>query len=162
QADGSMPRNRLLNGRPAPDTFGTQLDESSYPILMARTLGMTDPALFTGHVAPAANFVISHGPSFGAERWEEQSGFSPSTIAAEVAGLVAGAAIADADGDTATANVARAVADDWQRSLPGWAVTTNGPLANHPYYIRLSKTGDPNASISYYVASGRPLLDQRP
>ena len=34
QADGSMPRNSLLNGQPAPDTGGLQLDETSYPILM--------------------------------------------------------------------------------------------------------------------------------
>src|SRR5207302_3955295 len=95
------------------------------------------------------------------ERWEEQSGYSPSTIAAEVAGLVAGAHIADLNGDATTAAIARGVADDWQRSLPGWAVTTNGPLANHPYYIRLSKTGDPNAAISYNVGNGGPTLDQR-
>ena len=33
--DGSMPRNSLVNGKPAPDSFGTQLDEVAYPILMA-------------------------------------------------------------------------------------------------------------------------------
>jgi glucoamylase len=161
QADGSLPRNSLLNGRPAPDTFNVQLDESSYPILMARTLGMTDAALFNDHISGAANFVISHGPSFGPERWEEQSGFSPSTIAAEVAGLVAAAAIADANGQPALAAVYRGVADDWQRSVEGWTVTTNGPLAAHPYFIRLSKTGDPNAAISYNVGNGGPTLDQR-
>src|ERR1700716_1960047 len=159
--DGSMPRNSLLNGRVAPDSFNTQLDEVSYPIVMAYQLGMTDSALYQNHIRSAIDFLIAHGPSFGPERWEEQGGFSPSTIAAEVAGLVAGAAIADANGDTGTANVARGVADDWQRSLPGWAVTTNGPLASHPYYIRLSKTGDPNAAISYGVGNGGPTLDQR-
>src|SRR2546425_741971 len=159
--DGSMPRNSLLNGKLAPDSFNTQLDEVAYPIVMAYQLGMTDSALYQNHVRPAIDFLIAHGPSFGPERWEEQGGFSPSTIAAEVAGLVAGATIADANGDSATANVARAVADDWQRGLPGWAVTTNGPLANHPYYIRLSKTRDPNAAISYNVGNGGPTLDQR-
>jgi len=159
--DGSMPRNSLLNGKVAPDSFNTQLDEVSYPIVMAYQLGMTGAALYQNHIRSAIDFLIAHGPSFGPERWEEQGGFSPSTIAAEVAGLVAGATIADANGDTATANVARAVADDWQRSLPGWAVTTNGPLASHPYYIRLSKTGDPNAAISYNVGNGGPTLDQR-
>ena len=44
-----------------------------------------------------------HGPSFGPERWEEQSGFSPSTIAAEIAGLIAAATIADLNGDHASA-----------------------------------------------------------
>ena len=40
QADGSMPRNSLLNGKPAPDTGGTQLDETSYPIIMALQAGL--------------------------------------------------------------------------------------------------------------------------
>ena len=156
-----MPRNSLLNGKVAPDSFGIQLDEASYPILMAAQMGMTDATLYQQHIRPAIDFVIAHGPAFGVERWEEQSGYSPSTIAAEVAGLVAGAHIADLNGDAATATIARGVADDWQRSLPGWAVTTNGPLANHPYYIRLSKTGDPNAAISYNLGNGGPTLDQR-
>ncbi len=159
--DGSMPRNSLVNGRPAPDTFGTQLDEVTYPILMALQVGITDKAFYLAHVKPAADFAISHGPSFGAERWEEQSGFSPSTIAAEVAGLIAAARIADLNGDDASARVYRGVADDFQRSVKGWTVTTNGPKSSQPYFIRLSKTGDPNAAITYNVGNGGPTLDQR-
>ena len=41
QPDGSMPRNSLANGKTAPDSFNTQLDECSYPIIMAYQLGMT-------------------------------------------------------------------------------------------------------------------------
>ena len=160
-ADGSMPRNSLLNGKVAPDSFGSQLDEAAYPLIMASQLGMTDAVLYQNHVRPAIDFVIAHGPAFGVERWEEQSGYSPSTIAAEVAGLIAGAGLADANGDIQTARIARGVADDWQRSLPGWAVTSNGPVTSHPYYIRLSKTGDPNAAISYNLGNGGPTLDQR-
>ncbi len=159
--DGSMPRNSLLNGQLAPDSFNTQLDEVSYPIIMAHQLGMTGSDLYQNHIKPAANFVIGHGPSFGPERWEEQGGFSPSTISAEIAGLVAAADIAKANGDTQSAQVWLGVADDWQRSVEGWTVTTNGPLASHPYFIRLSKTGDPNAAISYNVGNGGPTLDQR-
>jgi glucoamylase len=159
--DGSFPRNSLLNGKLAPDSFGVQLDEASYPILMAYQLGMTDAALYQNHIKPAANFVISHGPSYGVERWEEQTGYSPSTIAAEISGLVAAAQIAIANGDTASAQVWLGVADDWQRSVEGWTVTTNGPLASHPYFIRLSKTGDPNAAISYNLGNGGATLDQR-
>ncbi len=159
--DGSMPRNSLVNGKPAPDSFGTQLDETAYPILMAQQLGLTDASLYANHIKPAANFLIAHGPAFGSERWEEQSGFSPSTIAAEIAGLVAAADLARANGDTASAALWLGVADDWQRSVKGWTVTTNGPLATHPYFIRLSKTGDPNAAISYNVGNGGPTLDQR-
>jgi len=161
QPDGSIPRNSLLNGKTAPDSFGTQLDEASYPIIMAYQLGMTDSKLYQNHIKPAANFVISHGPSFGVERWEEQGGYSPSTISAEIAGLVAAADIAKVNGDTQSAQIWLGVADDWQRSLEGWTVTTTGSLASHPYFIRLSKTGDPNAAISYNVGNGGPTLDQR-
>jgi glucoamylase len=158
--DGSMPRNSLVNGKTAPDSFNTQLDECAYPILMADQLGLTDAALYTDHVKPAANFIVSHGPAFGPERWEEQGGYSPSTIAAEIAGLVAAADLARANGDDASAAVWLGVADDWQRSVKGWTVTTNGPLVPR-YFIRLSKTGDPNAAITYNVGNGGPTLDQR-
>src|SRR5580765_6599311 len=156
-----MPRNSLVNGKLAPDSFGTQLDEVAYPILMAQQLGLTGASLYANHIKPAANFLISQGPAFGSERWEEQSGFSPSTIAAEIAGLVAAADLARANGDTTSSALWLGVADDWQRSIKGWTVTTNGPLAGHPYFIRLSKTGDPNAAISYNVGNGGPTLDQR-
>src|SRR5204863_3902191 len=152
-ADRSPPRNRPVNGKLAPGSFGTERDECAYPIVMAYQLGMADAALYTGHVKPAANFIAAHGPAFGVERWEEQSGFSPSTIAAEIAGLVAAAEIAKANGDSASAAVWLGVADDWQRSVKGWTVTTNGPLGPR-YFIRLSKTGDPNAAISYNVGNG--------
>ena len=159
--DGSMPRNSLVNGKVAPDSFGTQLDETAYPILMAQQLRLNDPALYANHIKPAANFLIAHGPAFGVERWEEQSGFSPSTIAAGIAGLVAAADLARANGDSGSAAVWLGAADDWQRSIKGWTVTTTGPVAAHPYFIRLSKTGDPNAAVSYNVGNGGPTLDQR-
>jgi glucoamylase len=160
-ADGSMPRNSLVNGKLAPDSFNTQLDEVTFPILMALQAGLTDPAFYRAHVKRAADFAISHGPSFGPERWEEQSGFSPSTIAAEVAGLIAAAHIADGAGDKASARVYRGVADDFQRSVKGWTVTTNGPKDPKPYFIRLSKNGDPNEAVTYNVGNGGPTLDQR-
>jgi glucoamylase len=159
--DGSMPRNSLTNGKLAPDSFGTQLDECSYPLIMALANGLTGAAFYEDHIKPAANFVISHGPSFGTERWEEQSGFSPSTIAAEVAGLVAAARIADRNGDAVSAAIWRGVADQFQRKIKAWTLTTNGPLHGDPYFIRLSKTGDPNAQISYNLGNGGPTLDQR-
>ncbi len=159
--DGSMPRNSLLNGKPAPDTGGTQLDEAAYPILMAYLAGLGgDAALYQHHIKAAADFLVSHGPSFGVERWEEQSGYSPSTIAAEIAGLTAASAIAAAHGDTARAELYQATADDFQRMIKTWTVTTTGPYAPR-YFIRVSKTGDPNAAISYNLGNGGPTLDQR-
>lgn len=161
QADGSFPRNSLLNGERAPDSQGIQLDEVSYPILLAQQFGMNDAALYQAHIKPAANFLISHGPAFGTDRWEEQTGYSPSTLAAEIAALVSAASIAEKNNDTASANIWRGVADAWQRSIVRWTVTTNGSLSPKPYFVRLSKTGDPNAAVTYNLGSGSLTLDQR-
>jgi glucoamylase len=160
-ADGRMPRNSLLNGQQAPDTGGDQLDESSYPILLAYQAGLgRDDALWP-KIRAAADFVVAHGPSFGSERWEEQGGYSPSTIAAEIAGLVAAARIADVHGDDEAARVYRSTADHFQRSIKGWTVTTNGPYGSGRYFIRLSKNGDPNAAVSYGLGNGSISADQR-
>ena len=159
-ADGRFPRNSLVNGRAAPDTGGDQLDETAYPILMAYQAGLGGDGELWPRIRKAADFVVAHGPSFGSERWEEQSGYSPSTIAAEIAGLVAAAAIADRQGEPDAALVYRATADHFQRSIKGWAVTTTGPYAGR-YFIRLSKTGDPNAAITYNLGNGGPDADQR-
>ncbi|HWE09741.1 MAG TPA: glucodextranase DOMON-like domain-containing protein [Solirubrobacteraceae bacterium] len=165
QADGSMPRNSLENGKPAPDTGGLQLDETSYPILMAWQSGLgRDATLYRDHVVPAADFLVAHGPSDGVERWEEQSGYSPSTIAAEIAGLTAASRIAALHGDTGRARLYQATADDFARNIKNWTVTTTGPYitAGVPsYFIRLSKTGDPNAAISYNLGNGSGTYDQR-
>jgi glucoamylase len=158
---GAMPRNSLLNGKAAPDTGGLQLDETSYPILMAQESGLgSDTALWQDHIRPAADFLVANGPSDGVERWEEQTGYSPSTIAAEIAGLTAASAIAASHGDTARAHLYQATADDFQRNIKNWTVTTTGP-DGPAYFIRLSKTGDPNAAITYSLGNGGPTLDQR-
>ena len=63
-----------------------------------------DASLYQHHVIPAADFLVAHGPSLGSERWEEQSGYSPSTISAEIAGLTAASAIARRQGDAVHAS----------------------------------------------------------
>jgi glucoamylase len=161
QANGSQPRNSLLDGTKAADAFNDQLDESAYPILMAQQSGLGGDNALWPRIKLAADFLASHGPSFGVERWEEQAGYSPSTIAAEIAGLVAAATIAKEHGDAASSRVWLATADQYQRSIKTWGVTTTGSLSTSPYFIRLSKTGDPNAAISYNVGNGGPTLDQR-
>jgi glucoamylase len=158
---GEIPRNSLPNGKAAPDTGGDQLDETADPILMAYLSGLGgDDTLWTEHIKPAADFLVAHGPSFGVERWEEQSGYSPSTIAAEIAGLTAAAAIADEHHDTADAAVYQATADDFQRNVESWTVTSTGPDSASPYFLRLSKTGDPNAATSYNLSNGGPTAAQ--
>ena len=165
QVDGSMPRNSLTNGKPAPDTGGLQLDECSYPILMAWQSGLAgDATLYRQHVIPAADFVVAHGPSDGAERWEEQSGYSPSTIAAEIAGLTAAAHIAKVNHDPVRAALYQATADQFARNITSWTVTTNGPYisATIPsYFIRIAKAADPNLADQVNLGNGSITVDQR-
>ena len=165
QADGSMPRNSLLNGKAAPDTGGLQLDETSYPILMDWQSGLaSDRALYTQHVVPAADFLVAHGPSDGVERWEEQSGYSPSTIAAEIAGLTAAAHIAQVNDDPVRAAVYQATADDFARHIKAWTVTTNGPFISPTvpsYFIRIAKNADPNVGDQVNLGNGSVTVDQR-
>jgi len=164
--NGSMPRNSLPNGEAAPDTGGLQLDECSYPILMDWQSGLAgDATLYREHVIPAADFVVAHGPSDGSERWEEQSGYSPSTIAAEIAGLTAAAAIARVNHDPAHARLYQATADDFARNIKDWTVTTNGPFTttlNVPsYFIRIAKAADPNSPDQVNLGNGSITVDQR-
>src|SRR3954452_11297392 len=159
-ADGRIPRNSLLNGKVAPDTGGDQLDETAFPILMAYQSGLqNDRDLYINHIRKAADFLVARGPSFGNERWEEQGGYSPSTIAAEIAGLVAAGKIAAAQHDDDRSRLYLATADQFQRSIKDWAVTTTGPYAPR-YFIRLSRTGDPDAAITYNLGNGSIDADQ--
>jgi glucan 1,4-alpha-glucosidase len=163
QPDGSFPRDSELNGSVAPDTFGlSEIDEDSYPLLMAWQAGFAgNRSFYRNHVRAAADFVVDHGPNYGVERWEEHPGYSPSTIAAEIAGLVAAGHLASAAGDTARADLYFATADDYQRHVKSWTVTTTGPYAPR-YFIRLSPTGDPNAAETYNLGNGSlSNVDQR-
>ncbi len=151
EADGHFPQNSYVNGTPF--WTGIQMDEQAFPILLAWKLGITDSTDFTQHIKPAANYIIAHGPSTGEERWEENSGYSPSTIAAEIAGLVAAAAIAGDNGDTADQTLWDNYADYWQGMVPNWTFTTNGSLGTGHYFERISD-GNPNDGSSVTIANG--------
>jgi glucoamylase len=164
QPDGSFPRNSLINGAVAPDTFGLfEIDEDAYPLLMAWQGGFAgDVPFYRNHIRPDADFIVDHGPAYGVERWEEHPGYSPSTIASEIAGLVAAARLAQAAGDPARASLYLATADDYQRHVKGWTVTSTGPYGGGRYFIRLSPTGDPNAAETYDLGNGSLAnVDQR-
>jgi glucoamylase len=164
QPDGSFPRNSLINGAVAPDTFGLfEIDEDAYPVLMAWEGGFAgDVRFYRNHVRPAADFIVDHGPAYGVERWEEHPGYSPSTIAAEIAGLVAASHLAEAAGDRARAALYLATADHYQRDVKRWTVTSTGPYGDGRYFIRLSPKGHPNVAESYALGNGSlPKVDQR-
>jgi glucoamylase len=164
QPDGSFPRDSELDGSVAPDTYGLyEIDEDAYPLLMAWDAGFAgDKSFYEQHLRPDADFVVAHGPAYGEDRWEEHIAYSPSTIAAEIAGLSAAAHLAQAAGDPTRALLYQATADDYQRNVKSWTVTDTGPYGDHRYFIRLSPTGDPNAAETYNLNNGSlNNVDQR-
>jgi glucoamylase len=75
---------------------------------------------------------------------------------------VCAADIARTNGDRSSANRYLRVADQWQRDVEKWTVTTNGPLASHPYYLRITKDGNPDSGTTYNIGDSGPNgIDQR-
>ena len=97
-----------------------QMDETALPVVLAWWLGRT-AAEDWRHVQRAADFIVAKGPQTDQERWENQSGWSPNTIATEIAGLICAADIARKHGATAKAATYEQTADDvaGSRSSPG-------------------------------------------
>jgi glucoamylase len=156
--DGSFPQNSRLDGE---KVFGDlQLDEVAFPIVLAHQLGRTGAADWS-HIKRAADFIVANGPSTPQERWENAGGYSPATIAAEIAGLVTAADIAKKRGDPASASTYLAKADEWQRNVASWTATTNGAYDPKPYYLRVTKNGDPDVGTLMQVSDGGPNIDQR-
>jgi glucoamylase len=157
KSDGCFPQNSNLDG--TPHWPNLQLDEVADPILLSWQLRRFDAGTWA-HVKAAADCIVAHGP-VSQDRWENADGYSPASIAAEIAGLVCAAEIAESNGDAAAAADYRAVADQRQRSVDGWTLTTNGPLSRVPYYVRLTVDGNANADTTYTIGDGGPTIDQR-
>lgn len=156
--DGSYPQNTRLNGAAVYPSL--QLDEVAYPIILAWQLGRTDDKVYA-KVKLSAEYLAHHGPRTPQERWEETGGYSPSTIAAEIAGLVCAAELATVNKDAGAAAFYLQVADDWRRQLDGWTFTTTGSLAGHGYYERIDDNGNPNDGHQLAVANGGGSWDER-
>jgi glucoamylase len=156
--DGSFPQNSRLDGEPV--FGGLQMDEVAFPIVLAWQLGRTG-AEDWDNIRRSADFLVAKGPRTGQERWENIGGYSPATIAAEIAGLVCAADIARKNGDPELADRYLEVADRWRSDLERWTVTTNGPLSPKPYYLRITDNGDANSGAQIQIADGGPLIDQR-
>jgi glucoamylase len=157
--DGSFPQNSWLDGKPGWDTL--QMDEVSYPLILAWQLGRKNLAAYKDHIKQAADFIVHNGPATPQERWEEMAGYSPSTMAAEIAGLVCAADIAKQNGDRESAARYLATADDWARSVEQWTATTNGKYGDGDYYLRITQHGKPNAGERVELKNGAGFFDER-
>ena len=129
QSDGGFPQNFWINGEP--HWRGIQLDEVAFPILLAWRLqqenALKDFDPYT-MVMRAAAYLIQHGPCTQQERWEEASGYSPSTLAVNIAALVCAATFARRRQDHLTARLLEEYADFLESHVDPWTVTTAGTL----------------------------------
>jgi glucoamylase len=157
--DGSFPQNSWLDGQPFWGSL--QMDEVAYPLVLAYQLGRTDNETYVKHVRPAADFIVRRGPFTPQERWEEKSGYSPSTIAAEIAGLVCASEIARRNDDGASSAIYAAAADDFARNVEQWTATTTGVYGDRNYYLRLTFDDDPNDGEPFNVGNGGGMFDER-
>ncbi len=112
QADGGFPQNFWIDGEPY--WRGIQLDEVAFPIMLAwrlaRAGGLADFDPYP-MVRAAAQYLLLGGPVTPQERWEENSGFSPSTLASNIAALICAAAFARDRDDEASARFLEDYAD---------------------------------------------------
>lgn len=118
--DGSWPQNMWLDGRRY--WHGVQLDEVAFPVMLAWRLkraGMLKDDYYL-MVKKAASFVVKEGPVTEQDRWEENSGFSPSTLAAEISALVCAAHWAAEAGELKESRYLFEIADYWAASIEEW------------------------------------------
>jgi glucoamylase len=131
------------------------MDEQAMPILLAWRLGPGVCNALWPKIALTADYILRTGPWTYQDRWEEDSGYSPSTIAAEVAGLVAAARIAQDNGDSARAGSYLAAADYWQQNVTHWTYTNTGAYGSGKYYVRINPASKSGAvSLSSPGSSG--------
>ena len=146
EADGHWAQNMWLDGRPY--WLGLQMDEAAFPILLFDVLhreaseAITDLNRWWMMIKRAASFVVRNGPVTMQDRWEEDAGYSPFTLAVEIAGLLAAADLAEVVNEHDIASYLRQTADNWNENIERWTYATGTDLAREAgvdgYYVRIS------------------------
>lgn len=162
--DGGFYQNFWIDGRPY--WRGIQLDQVAFPILLAwqlwknKALGELDPY---DMIRRACGFVVREGPITAQDRWEEVSGYSPSTLAAQIAALTCAAEFFADRRDEATAIFVSDYADFLESHIEQWTVTTHGTLVPEirRHYIRVNPArmvdcSDEDPNCGTLVLSNRP------
>jgi glucoamylase len=146
ESDGSWPQNCWLDGTPY--WRGLQLDECAFPILLLdlawRNGVVPRPVLkaYWSMVRAAVGFLLTHGPVTDQDRWEENAGYTPFTLAVQVAALLAAADLADTLDIDCDAAVLRDTADAWNEQIEAWIYVSRTQLAEQigvaGYYVRVA------------------------
>lgn len=146
ESDGHWAQNMWLDG--SPYWNGIQMDETALPVLLVdlarreKALAPDDLARFWPMVRLAAAYLIRNGPVSPQDRWEEDPGYSPFTIAAEIAALLAAADLAELHHEPAIATYLRETADVWNASIDRWMYVTGTDWCREfkiaGYYVRIA------------------------
>src|SRR6266702_983527 len=151
--DGSFAQNFWIDGTPY--WTGIQLDEVAFPIMLAWRLwkhGDLEKFDVFPFVEKAAGFLVRYAPITQQERWEENAGYSPSTLAAVISALICAAEIARARDSDEMATFLEEFADWIERHLEDWTVTNDGVLLpsvkRHYMRVRPPETGEAYACES--------------
>ncbi len=167
EEDGHWSQNMWLDGTPYWE--GLQMDETAFPVLLIDLLSR-EGALADGALAAmwpmvrrAVAFLARNGPVTQQDRWEEDAGYSPFTLATEIAALLIAAQMADANGEHTIAQYLRETADSWNDSVESWTYVTGTRLAARcgvdGYYVRITP---PDTSDSASPATGFVAIKNRP
>lgn len=148
-ASGHWPQNLWLDGRPY--WRGVQMDECAFPILLADLLhrqGYLAGKLFDRFVPmirSAAGYIVANGPATSQDRWEEDGGYSPFTLAVEVSALLAAAELLEHGGDAPAAQHLRETADCWNEQIENWTFAGDPEICAAVgvagYYARIGGLG---------------------
>jgi glucoamylase len=167
EAPGCWPQNMWLDGRPYWE--GIQMDETAFPILLiglARSEGALDEKDMSHYwpmACKAAGFLARNGPVTQQDRWEEDPGYSPFTLAAEIAAMLVAADLAEEQGEKGMANYLRQTADIWNDHVEQWTYVQGTDLAKEyqvdGYYVRIAP---PEVSEAASPTSGFVAIKNRP
>jgi glucoamylase len=155
--DGSFPQNSFVDGRTIGN--GVQMDQVALPLVLAYQVDRKDRQSWLTHIKPAADFIVRNGPRTDQDRWEEKSGYSPSSLAAQIAGLVCAAEIAKTNRDDASAKRYLDTADNWAQHIEKWTVTKGDGESG--YYLRITANNDPNDGAKMEINSSSRVVDER-
>lgn len=161
-----------------------QVDQTAMPIMLGWKLWkagiLSDEKAvewYNSMLKPAADFLVNGGeininenhasvypPLTQEDRWEEQRGYSPSTTAAEITGLVAASEFATLAGDAEGSKRYLATADRYEKNIEKNMFTTKGVFnkgaGNGNYFIRITPSADPNDGEKLVANNGKEALNE--
>ncbi|MFW0884454.1 glycoside hydrolase family 15 protein [Candidatus Acidulodesulfobacterium sp. H_13] len=144
--DGHWLQNMWIDGTSY--WHGIQMDETALPVILfdlarrEEALLDEDIGRFWHMLKKALKYIVQNGPVTQQDRWEEDGGYTPFTLAAEISALIIGAELAELAGDGSIAPYLRETADAWYSSIDRWLYIKNGEFSDRigvdGYYVRVT------------------------